>query len=81
MTRKLTHKEAVRLGTKGGKSGTGKAKARDPEKMRQAALKRWRYVVPIFTTEKDGLVVRIKTKMLFAGTVAGIKKRIKKHKS
>jgi hypothetical protein len=24
-----------------GKSGKGKAKARDPEKMRQAALKRW----------------------------------------
>lgn len=41
MTRKLTHKEAVAIGSKGGKSGKGKAKARDPEKMRKAALKRW----------------------------------------
>ena len=42
MTRKLTHKEAVEIGMKGGKSGKGKAKARDPEKMRKAARERWR---------------------------------------
>lgn len=29
------------IGRKGGKAGTGKAKARDPEKMRAASLKRW----------------------------------------
>lgn len=29
------------LGRKGGKAGTGKAKARDSAKMRAAALKRW----------------------------------------
>lgn len=39
-------KEAIRrvmsaMGAKGGKAGTGKAKARDPEKMRAAAQKRW----------------------------------------
>lgn len=38
--------EAVRnylsqIGKKGGKAGTGKAKARDPEKMRAAVNKRW----------------------------------------
>lgn len=37
------HKDpaAVKLGRKGGKAGVGKTKARDSEKMRQAALKRW----------------------------------------
>jgi general stress protein YciG len=30
---------AVALGRKGGEAGTGKAKARDPEKMRLAGLK------------------------------------------
>lgn len=29
------------IGKKGGKAGTGKAKARDPEKMRAAVNKRW----------------------------------------
>ncbi len=29
------------IGRKGGAAGTGKAKARDPEKMRAAANKRW----------------------------------------
>lgn len=29
------------LGKKGGKAATGAAKARDPEKMREAANKRW----------------------------------------
>lgn len=29
------------LGSRGGKAGTGKAKARDPEKMRAAARKYW----------------------------------------
>lgn len=32
------------LGSKGGKAGTGKAKARDPELMRAAARKRWAQV-------------------------------------
>lgn len=32
---------AVKLGRKGGKAGTGAAKARDSETMRRAALKRW----------------------------------------
>ena len=34
-------KIARHLASKAGKSGTGKAKARAPEKMRQAALKSW----------------------------------------
>lgn len=39
------HKDpaAVKLGRKGGKAGTGKAKSRDSEVMRRAALKRWEY--------------------------------------
>lgn len=40
MTRRLTSKEAAKIGAKGGKT-CGKSKARDPEKMRAAALKRW----------------------------------------
>ena len=41
MTAKITSITAPLLGAKGGKAGTGKAKARDPEKMRKAAFKRW----------------------------------------
>lgn len=42
----ISPQEAVKnylsqIGKKGGKSGTGKAKARDPEKMRAAVNKRW----------------------------------------
>lgn len=38
----LISKAMALLGAKGGKAGTGKAKARDPEKMRAAALVRWK---------------------------------------
>lgn len=44
MTAKITSITAPLLGSKGGKAGTGKAKARDPEKMRKAALKRWKKI-------------------------------------
>ncbi len=40
MTRRLTKSQWAKLGAKGGKT-KGKCKARDPEKMRAAALKRW----------------------------------------
>jgi ribosomal protein S5 len=35
------NKAAAALGQKGGKAGTGKAKARTTEQARAAALKRW----------------------------------------
>jgi hypothetical protein len=42
MTAKADISNAARLlGSKGGKAGTGKAKARPSEQMRKAALKRW----------------------------------------
>jgi hypothetical protein len=39
---KKPNPHARALGRLGGKAGTGKAKARDPEKMRKAALKMWK---------------------------------------
>ena len=35
------NKNAVALGRLGGLAGKGSSKARDPQKMREAALKRW----------------------------------------
>ena len=37
-SQKLSKREAGKLG---GKAGKGKSKARDPQKMREAAMKRW----------------------------------------
>lgn len=37
----MKNPHAVALGKKGGKAGTGKAKARIPEQARAAANKRW----------------------------------------
>lgn len=48
MTRNLTPKEAAKIGAKGGKK-CGKTKARDPEKMRAAALKRWSGPIQVIT--------------------------------
>ena len=38
----VKNKHAVALGRKGGKAGTGKAKARTSEQARKAALARWK---------------------------------------
>ena len=37
----MTKAQRKLLGSKGGKAGTGKAKARPSKQMRKAALKRW----------------------------------------
>lgn len=41
MKRKRKNPAAVALGRKGGKAGTGKAKARSSEAARAAVLRRW----------------------------------------
>ena len=55
----MENKHAVALGRKGGKAGTGKAKARTSAQARKAALTRWHGLKIVERTKRGALILKL----------------------
>jgi hypothetical protein len=54
----MKNKHAIALGRKGGKAGTGKAKARTSEQAWKAALTRWNGLKILGKTKRGGIILK-----------------------